>query len=177
MTDRATTLQAGILDTPFGPFTAIVDGEALVSAGFVADPAAMHARLGPLRRSRPLHITADLGHVTAALRDYFDGDVGAIDAIAVDQPGGAFRTAAWKAMRAVPAGETISYAELAAQAGSPGANQAAGSACSRNLVALVVPCHRIVRTGGHLGGYYYGLDLKNRLLEHERGLTALRLAT
>lgn len=173
MTLHTDSLRASTIDSPFGPFSSIVDGDAMVAAGFVADTAELHARLGPARRSRPLATMHDLGPVTAALHDYFAGDVAAIDAIEVDQPGGVFRTAAWKAMRAVPAGETISYRELAAQAGSPAAGQAAGSACSQNLIALVVPCHRIVRTGGNLGGYYYGLDLKSRLLGHERGVSAV----
>jgi methylated-DNA-[protein]-cysteine S-methyltransferase len=85
----------------------------------------------------------------------------------VDQPGGTFRQAAWKAMRAVPPGEVITYAELAARAGNPGAVRAAGSACAQNRVAPIVPCHRIVRTGGGLGGYYYGLPVKEWLLAHE----------
>ena len=163
------TLYASTLDTPVGPFTAIADNGVLVSGGFRATPAEQRERLDPRHRSMPLTVVDDLGPITEALRGYFAGDVQAIDAIEVDQPGGAFRTAAWKAMRAVPPGETITYGELAALAGTPGAGQAAGSACSQNRIALVVPCHRIVRTGGHLGGYFYGLDMKRRLLAHERG--------
>ena len=163
------TLYASTVETPLGPFSAIVDDGAVVAAGFVADPTEMVQRLDGPRRSQSLSLTPDLGSITKAVRDYFDGDVGAIDAVPVDQPGGAFRTAAWKAMRAVPAGETISYGDLAAQAGSPGAGQAAGSACSQNRIALVVPCHRIIQTGGGPGGYYYGLGAKAWLLAHERG--------
>jgi methylated-DNA-[protein]-cysteine S-methyltransferase len=94
-----------------------------------------------------------------------------MDTLPVAQPGGAFRQAAWKVMREVPAGEVISYAELAARAGNPDAVRAAGSACATNMVAPIVPCHRIVRTGGALGGYYYGLGVKEWLLAHERGET------
>lgn len=163
------TLYGSTLDTPLGLFSAIVDDGAVVAAGFAADPSEMHQRLDAARRAQPLTITPDLGPVTAAVRDYFAGDVTAIDTLPVDQAGGAFRTASWKAMRAVPAGETITYGELAAQAGSPGAGQAAGSACSQNRIALIVPCHRIIQTGGGPGGYYYGLDVKAWLLAHERG--------
>ena len=163
------TLHTSTIDTPLGPFSAIVDGDALVAAGFVAEPERLHQRLDRRRRALPLVASRDLGAVTEAVRAYFTGDVTAIDTLPVDQPGGAFRTAAWKAMRAVPPGETITYAELAAQAGSPQASQAAGSACAQNLVALVIPCHRIIRTGGGHGGYYYGLDVKGWLLRHERG--------
>ncbi|MGB9377170.1 MAG: methylated-DNA--[protein]-cysteine S-methyltransferase [Mycobacteriales bacterium] len=168
------TLLANTIDTPLGPFTAIADDGVVVTAGFGADAEHMQQRLDSTRRSQPLTSTDDLGPITAAIRAYFAGDVGAIDTVPVDQPGGQFRTAAWKAMRAVPAGETISYGELAAQAGSPGAGQAAGSACSQNRIAVIVPCHRIVQTGGGPGGYYYGLDIKAWLLAHERGEQTLR---
>jgi methylated-DNA-[protein]-cysteine S-methyltransferase len=109
------------------------------------------------------------GSAAAALRAYFAGDVDALSAVAVSQPGGPFHARVWAAMREVPAGTTVSYAELAARAGEPRAVRAAGSACARNAICLFVPCHRIVRSDGSLGGYYYGLDTKRRLLEHERG--------
>ncbi len=163
------TLSAATIDTPVGPFTAIADDGVLVSSGFRATPAEQREQLDPRRRDLPMTVVDDLGPISAAVRAYFAGDVTALDTIEVDQPGGAFRTAAWKAMRAVPPGETITYGELAERAGTPGAGQAAGSACAQNRIALVVPCHRIVRTGGHLGGYFYGLDMKRRLLAHERG--------
>ena len=70
-------------------------------------------------------------------------------------------------MRAVAPGTTVSYAMLATQAGNPGAPRAAGAACAANLIAPVVPCHRVLRTDGSLGGYYYGLDRKKWLLLHE----------
>ena len=70
----------------------------------------------------------------------------------------------------VPAGSTATYAELAAAAGSPAAVRAAGSACARNLLAPFVPCHRVLRTGGALGGYRYGLAVKDELLRHEGAL-------
>ena len=75
---------------------------------------------------------------------------------------------AWLAMRRIAPGSTLTYAELAAAAGRPAAVRAAGSACARNLVAPFVPCHRVVRTGGTLGGYYYGLDVKSALLRTEQ---------
>jgi len=73
-------------------------------------------------------------------------------------------------MRKVSPGKTISYSELAKRAGSADAVRAAGSACARNLIALVVPCHRIVKTGGALGNYAYGLPVKEWLLRHEGAL-------
>lgn len=85
--------------------------------------------------------------VSDLIEDYLQGDLKALDGISVRQPGERFSQSAWKAMRKVSPGKTISYGELAKKAGSPDAVRAAGSACARNLIALVVPCHRIVKTG------------------------------
>jgi methylated-DNA-[protein]-cysteine S-methyltransferase len=164
-----TTVDATTLSTPVGPLAVLVWDDVVLAAGF-GDPTEMHARLDSPAR---LRVRRDLGRVSAALRAYVDGDVAAIDDLPVEQPGGAFRQAAWKVMREVPAGETITYTELAARAGSPLAVRAAGSACARNLIAPIVPCHRVVRTGGALGGYYYGLSTKDWLLAHERAARGL----
>ena len=77
---------------------------------------------------------------------------------------------AWLEMRGVHAGETDTYAGLAERAGIPRAIRAAGQACAKNKVAPFVPCHRILRTGGGLGGYAYGIPVKEALLVHEGAL-------
>jgi methylated-DNA-[protein]-cysteine S-methyltransferase len=105
--------------------------------------------------------------ISTLIADYFDGDLTAINAIKVSQPGGSFSQAAWKAMRRIRAGKVLSYAELAKNSGSPKAVRAAGSACAKNAIMLVVPCHRIVKTGGALGNYAYGVNKKEWLLRHE----------
>jgi methylated-DNA-[protein]-cysteine S-methyltransferase len=105
--------------------------------------------------------------ISDLIEDYFDGDLHAFNSIVVRQPGEKFSQAAWKAMRKVAPGKVISYADLAAKAGSPDAVRAAGSACARNLIAPIIPCHRIVRSGGALGNYAYGLPAKEWLLRHE----------
>lgn len=87
--------------------------------------------------------------------------------IPLDVKGTAFQEACWKALREIPPGETRSYAEIAASAGNPRAVRAAGSANARNNVAVLIPCHRVIRTGGDLGGYAYGLDIKRELLRRE----------
>jgi methylated-DNA-[protein]-cysteine S-methyltransferase len=168
MTD---TVYATTLDTPVGGLALLVRDDALVAAGFTS----IDDQFGRLRETAKLRVVADLGPFSFALQAYFDGDVTAMDALAVDQHGGGFRQAAWKVMREVPPGETISYAELASRAGIPSAVRAAGSACAQNMVAPIVPCHRIVRTGGGLGGYYYGLQTKEWLLAHERRATGVTL--
>lgn len=108
--------------------------------------------------------------ITELLDDYFSGDIAAINGIAVRQPGAPFSQAAWKAMRKVRGGKVLSYADLAEHAGSPAAVRAAGTACAKNAIALVIPCHRIVKTGGALGNYAYGLAKKEWLLHHEGAL-------
>lgn len=87
--------------------------------------------------------------------------------IPLDVKGTAFQEACWQALRAIPPGETRSYAEIAAAAGNPRAVRAAGSANARNNVAVLIPCHRVIRSGGGLGGYAYGLDIKRELLKRE----------
>ncbi|MEW9857003.1 bifunctional DNA-binding transcriptional regulator/O6-methylguanine-DNA methyltransferase Ada [Novosphingobium sp. M1R2S20] len=89
-------------------------------------------------------------------------------AIPLDVQGTAFQEAVWQELQRIPAGETRSYAQIAAAVGKPGAVRAAGSANGANNVAVLIPCHRVVRTGGALGGYAYGVDLKRELLRRER---------
>lgn len=85
----------------------------------------------------------------------------------VDVQGTAFQEAVWDALRRIPAGETRSYAQIAAAAGSPKAVRAVGSACGDNNVAVIIPCHRVHRSDGGIGGYAYGVDRKRALLKRE----------
>lgn len=87
--------------------------------------------------------------------------------IPLDVKGTAFQEACWQALRAIPPGETRTYAQIAAEAGNPKAVRAAGSANAKNHVAVLIPCHRVIRTGGDLGGYAYGLAIKRELLRRE----------
>jgi methylated-DNA-[protein]-cysteine S-methyltransferase len=156
--------------SPTGELALLVHDDVLVAAGF-GTPEEQHSRL---RTPPPLQRVNDLGPFSAALSAYFDGNLTAMDDLPVHQPGGPFQQAAWKVMREIPAGTTITYAELAARAGSPLAARAAGSACAINLIAPIVPCHRVLRGGGALGGYAYGLSRKEWLLAHERASTTAR---
>lgn len=85
----------------------------------------------------------------------------------LDVQGTAFQEAVWQALRAIPPGETLSYAQLAAAAGNPRAVRAAGTACGANQVAIVIPCHRAQRSDGSMGGYAYGIDRKRVLRKRE----------
>ncbi|HEY3021704.1 MAG TPA: methylated-DNA--[protein]-cysteine S-methyltransferase [Solirubrobacteraceae bacterium] len=160
--------------TGAGPFTILADGDGVVrAAGWTTDPVALAGLVAPsLRVGVTPRARRDIGVASRALRDYLAGDVGAIDDVPVRQASGPVVERGWAALRALPAGAPITYAELAARCGRPGAARAAAAACGRNAVALFVPCHRVVRTGGALGGYRWGLDVKRWLLAHEAGWAA-----
>ncbi|WDZ85215.1 methylated-DNA--[protein]-cysteine S-methyltransferase [Micromonospora cathayae] len=167
MIDYATT------DTPAGPFTVLVDTDGAVrAAGFGTDAPALLALTHPTLRE-PLRERAELGAVTGAVAAYLAGDLTAIDAVPVRQhTDGMFMAHAWQVLRDVKPGDPVTYTAFAALAGRPAAVRAAAAACARNAAALFVPCHRVLRTDGSLGGYRWGLDVKKWLLGHERPLTA-----
>jgi methylated-DNA-[protein]-cysteine S-methyltransferase len=125
-----------------------------------------------LPRPRPWSDTARgdgvAADVVAAIESYFGGDVAALDEISVDlEYESDFHQRCARALRAVPPGQVVTYGELAALAGAPGAARAAGSFCARNRLGLFVPCHRVVGAGG-LGSYgSLGLSYKRRLLALE----------
>lgn len=108
--------------------------------------------------------------VVEKLERYFDGELSVINTIKVKQPGGEFTQAAWSAMRRIKAGRADSYADLAHNAGRPAAIRAAGSACAKNKILFIVPCHRVIKTGGAIGNYGPGVDKKVWLLRHEGAL-------
>ena len=91
-------------------------------------------------------------------------------AVPIDVAASAFQWKVWRELQKIPFGETRSYAEIASAVGSPKAVRAVASACANNRVAVIVPCHRVVRTDGGLGGYRWGLERKKRLLEKERAM-------
>ncbi|MGE0153979.1 MAG: methylated-DNA--[protein]-cysteine S-methyltransferase [Reyranellaceae bacterium] len=103
----------------------------------------------------------------SALEAYFAGELKAIDAIAVQTGGTAFQKKVWSALRRMPAGTTMSYAQMAAKIGSPAAVRATGAANGANPVSIVVPCHRLVGSDGRLVKYGGGLERKQWLLRHE----------
>ena len=162
-------MNTATLDTPAGPFTAVTDDEgAVLASGWTADAGALVALIHPdLRGDGTVRPRADLGPVTAAARAYHEGDLDAIAAVPVVQRSGDFLMRAWDVLRTVGPGEPVTYAGYAALAGRPAAVRAAASACARNAAALFVPCHRVVRTDGGLGGFRWGVDVKRWLLDHE----------
>lgn len=101
------------------------------------------------------------------LAAYFAGDLRRFD-VPLAPRGTEFQRRVWDALRAVPFGTTVSYAELARRIGMPRAARAVGLAVGRNPIAIIIPCHRVVGSDGGLTGYAGGLALKSWLLDHER---------
>ncbi len=167
---RATTATVA---TVCGPFTIVMRDDKVIASGWTA---VLDDLMRPVPlAARPSDITTgrDLGSVTTAVRRYFAGDLLAIDDVEVDQHSGPFVEEAWAMLRQVPAGAPVTYAELAAKVGRPDAVRAAANACAYNSAALFVPCHRVIRTGGGLGGFRWGLPVKRWLLDHEAGRQVL----
>ena len=159
------------MPTPAGPFTVLASRAGTVrAAGFATGVDELLARVHPDLRGDP-RPRPDLGPISRAVLSYLDGDLTAIDAVPVEQKtDGRFLDHAWAVMRDIKPSEPITYTAFAALAGRPAAVRAAAQACARNAPALFVPCHRVLRTDGSLGGYRWGLDVKKWLLGHERRL-------
>jgi methylated-DNA-[protein]-cysteine S-methyltransferase len=153
------TTETAIITFPLGSFRATIRDGVVHAARF---------------ESVSVRERQDTSGVHEALSRYFAGDRDALDEIEVDpHVGTPFQRDVWRQLRAIPAGTTISYAELARRVGRPTASRAVGMANAANPIALIVPCHRVVRTGGALGGYAYGLTYKRWLLDHEANVLAV----
>ncbi|MBD8679749.1 methylated-DNA--[protein]-cysteine S-methyltransferase [Sphingomonas sp. CFBP 13720] len=157
--------------SPVGEIVVLTDAARVLRALDFADYNARMRRLldrhyGP----RGWTVAPAIGESAAAraIRSYFDGDVVAIDSVATVTGGTGFQRAVWTALRAVGAGSTVAYAEIAAAIGRPTAMRAVGLANGANPVAIVVPCHRIIGRSGALTGYGGGIERKRWLIDHER---------
>ena len=162
-------LQATNLKTPVGTLYLISHEQVLLAAGFnsLND---LIARLSEEDSALEVKNVKQISKISELISDYFDGDINAINSIEVRQPGAKFSQNVWKSLRKIPAGKTWSYAELAKRSGSPDAVRAAGTACGNNLIAPIIPCHRVVKSGGALGNYGYDVKIKEWLLRHEGAL-------
>jgi len=167
-----TTATIQTVETPDGAFTILADdGGRVLASGWTADTGAILARLS--ERARPSTVTTGETDAAAAVAAYYDGDLAAIDEVAVSQHGTAMQLAGWAALRRIAPGRPLTYSEFATELGSPSAVRAAASICARNAPALFVPCHRVLRTDGTLGGFAWGLPVKQRLLDREQAVPAL----
>ena len=162
------TLTLDRVATPVGEVLLVTDGEGAVRALDFADYEARMTRL--LARHAPGAALVE-GRAPETLRRaveaWFGGDLTALDGLTVKTGGTAFQRTVWAALRAIPAGETRSYGQLAAAIGAPKAVRAAGLANGQNPVAVIVPCHRVIGADGTLTGYAGGLERKRWLLKHE----------
>lgn len=153
------------LSSPLGEILLVTDADGAVRALDFHDHEARMHRL--LVRHYPRFILTDgpaPPAVRAALDAYFAGDAAALNGLTVRTGGTDFQRAVWAALRAIPPGETFSYARLAQAVGRPRAVRAVGLANGANPVALITPCHRVIGADGSLTGYAGGLDRKRRLL-------------
>ena len=183
------TFVSATFPTPDGPFSIIACDDAVLASGWTADTAELLALIHPDLRPEPGAVvrfgfddasgalaevgggadaaTEMLAKAVAAVHAYYEGDHRAIDAVPVRQTSGPYREHAWDVLRAVEPGQAITYTHFAERTGRPAATRAAAGACAMNAAALFVPCHRVLRSDGTLGGFRYGLPIKNALLLRE----------
>jgi len=175
--------QASFIQVPTrqGPFAILADEQAVLASGWGDDVASLLARVHPsLRPDETIPVDPEERVPTSVLADAVDAvrafdqgvDLTAVAAVPVQAQASAFCLAAWRAMREIPVGAWVSYAELADLAGRPGAARAAGGACGRNPTPLFVPCHRVLRADGSIGGFGYGTAVKQQLLDAEAAWAA-----
>ncbi|MEY3889844.1 MAG: hypothetical protein RLY62_26 [Actinomycetota bacterium] len=157
------------LRTPIGELTLIADEDILVASGFYGIEN-LKNRIFDQDRNQKIKYSKSIPIISELVEAYFEGDLNSINAIKVRQSGAKFSQEVWKALRKIPSGKTLTYTELAARAGSKAAIRAAGTACGQNLIAPIVPCHRIIKSGGAIGNYAYGIKIKEWLLSHEGAL-------
>jgi methylated-DNA-[protein]-cysteine S-methyltransferase len=162
-------LLSSTISSPIGKLYLLSRGETVLGlnlSGFQD----LLSSLSPHELVEKITKSARIPGVTEKIIDYFDGDLKAINSIKVKQPGGDFSQAAWASMRKIKVGTMESYADLAYRAGSPAAVRAAGSACAKNKIVFIIPCHRVIKSGGAIGAYGWGVDKKIWLLKHEGAL-------
>ncbi len=160
-------LRLTTIETPVGAVVVARNGERICALGFADRWAGLRKELEKRFGSVAWQDDPDGGAPADAIRRYLAGDLSALDSVEVDTAGTPFQEKVWRALRRIPAGRTISYAELARAVGSPSAVRAVAGANARNPVSIVVPCHRVIAADGTLAGYGGGVPRKEWLLVHE----------
>lgn len=157
-----------IADSPFGPLLLATTPRGLVKVSLPTyGPEETLEELASQISPRVLEAPAQLDEVQRQLDLYFEGKLTEFDLPLDWQLSRDFRRRALRAIARIPYGQTRSYTQIATSAGNERAVRAAGTACGSNPIPIVVPCHRVLRTGGALGGYGGGLPMKEALLEME----------
>lgn len=167
-------LLADWLETPLGPMIAVANDEGLCLLEF-SDRRALETQAATMRRRLGQAVVPGknphLERVADELARYFEGTLTRFT-VPLVRAGSEFQLAVWRRLEEVPYGRTACYAEIARAIGRPGANQAVGRANGDNRLAIIIPCHRVIRSDGHLCGYAGGLWRKQWLLDHERRVAA-----
>jgi AraC family transcriptional regulator of adaptative response/methylated-DNA-[protein]-cysteine methyltransferase len=164
------TIRYAFGDSSLGPFVAALSAGGLACVAFDAGPAELEARFPD----------ADLVEDQAALGETIDKLVIMIDhpendaALTLDLQGSEFECRVWNALREIPAGTTTTYGEIAARLGVSRQAREVGEACAANKLAIVVPCHRVVKKDGSISGYRWGVRRKRKLLEREHSARLLQ---
>ncbi|MCA9291783.1 MAG: methylated-DNA--[protein]-cysteine S-methyltransferase [Phycisphaerales bacterium] len=163
-------LHAKWMDTPLGAMLGLASDRGLALLEFVDRPA-LEREINDVRRAARAVVVptsnAHLDRMADELRAYFDGRAPTFT-VPLDTPTTPFQRAVWDALCAIPSGRTATYADIAAQVGRPGASRAVGRANGSNRCAIVIPCHRVIRSDGALCGYGGGIWRKRALLDLER---------
>lgn len=169
-----TTAVVSTMTTPIGPFTVIVENTdttaaaTVLASGWTDDPTTLLPQITARLRPATLTRVDRVDGVTDAVIAYHEGELAAIDDVAVHQESAPFRSHAWDVLRTVRPGAPVSYTAYATLAGRPAAVRAAAGACAANAAALFVPCHRVLRSDGTLGGFRWGVSAKQWLIDHEQ---------
>ncbi len=160
---RGETIRWALSDSPLGPMLVAATAKGICRLSFDEGEEAL------MKRFPNATILADDGTIADLVEGALKAvrDPQAMPDLPLDVAGTAFQQAVWQELRRIPPGETRSYAAIAAAVGRPGAVRAAGSANGANHVSILIPCHRVVRSDGSLGGYAYGLERKRKLLYAE----------
>jgi len=156
-----------VLQSPVGELLASAD-----AAGPVTGLRFLDGHTPPARDSRWVRDARALAPLRHQLEEYFAGERREFE-LDLAPAGSPFQLQVWRALRAIPYGQTASYGEIAAAVGQPGAARAVGGANNRNPIAIVIPCHRVIGASGSLTGYGGGLPRKQRLLALEAGVQVL----
>ena len=178
MTTHRPRIATRRLDTPLGPMVAGASDDGVCLLEF-ADRPLLPTQLERVRKRFGTPAPGDHPHLDrldTQLAEYFAGTRQQFD-LPIVLAGTGFQERVWRQLLEIPFGRTISYDELSRRAGSPGGSRAAGRANGDNRIAIVVPCHRVIRANGALGGYGGGLGRKRRLLDLEAGGLPSHLVT
>jgi AraC family transcriptional regulator, regulatory protein of adaptative response / methylated-DNA-[protein]-cysteine methyltransferase len=162
------TLTAAWINTPLGPMIAMADDNSLYLLEFITRIGLERElkRLAKIGFSLVLGNTSPLTSIESELNAYFSGTLYSFKT-PYQIIGSPFQQQVWKILSQIPFGETISYKQQAENLGKPTAYRAVANANGANQLAIIVPCHRVIASTGHLGGYGGGLTIKQWLLKHE----------